>query len=73
MNQYDHRQRTWILTQKTKKLSLNLRWSLTPQQSILLGSTYLKSNFESKSIINEKQDIDSVGYYLQHQHKSDKN
>ncbi|HHW51801.1 MAG TPA: TonB-dependent receptor [Acinetobacter towneri] len=57
---------------ENKEGDLNLRWSLTPQQSILLGSTYLKSNFESKSIKNEKQDIDSVGYYLQHQHKSEK-
>ncbi|NNG82352.1 TonB-dependent receptor [Acinetobacter sp. ANC 5378] len=51
---------------------LNLRWSLTPQQNILLGSTYLKSDFKSNSIKNTKQNIDSVGYYLQHQHKSEK-
>jgi vitamin B12 transporter len=51
---------------------LNLRWSLTPQQNILFGSTYLKSDFKSNSIKNAKQNIDSIGYYLQHQHKSEK-
>jgi vitamin B12 transporter len=34
---------------------LNLRWSLTPQQNILFGSTYLKSDFKSNSIKNTKQ------------------
>ncbi|MDM1292256.1 TonB-dependent receptor plug domain-containing protein [Acinetobacter indicus] len=57
---------------ENKEGDVNLRWAFTPQQSILLGSTYLKSDFQSNSIKDKKQDIDSLGYYLQHQYSSEK-
>lgn len=51
---------------------LNLKWLITPTQNILIGTTFLDSKFESKSIENQSQKISSTGYYIQHQYDVDK-
>ena len=58
-------------TQNTES-DLNLKWLLHPQHNLLLGATRLESTFESRSIENQKQDIQSYGYYIQHQYDSEK-
>ena len=51
---------------------LNLKWFITPNQNILVGTTLLDSKFKSKSIENQSQKISSTGYYIQHQYNTDK-
>lgn len=48
---------------------LSLKWNLLPHQNILLGVSYLDSEYETPSIKDKKQSIDSVGYYVQHQYQ----
>lgn len=57
---------------KNNEGDLNIKWLLNPQQNILAGATYLKSDFKSNDVKNAKQSVDSVGYYLQHQYNSEK-
>lgn len=51
---------------------LNLRWAFSPEQNILLGATVLNAEYVSNTILKDKQTIDSRGYYIQHQFKTDK-
>lgn len=51
---------------------LNLKWNVNTENSLLIGATYLESDFKSNDIKNKKQSIDSVGYYVQHQYQTEK-
>lgn len=51
---------------------VNLKWLITPNQNILVGTTFLDSKFESKSIENQIQKNSSTGYYIQHQYDANK-
>ncbi|WOE30477.1 MULTISPECIES: TonB-dependent receptor plug domain-containing protein [unclassified Acinetobacter] len=46
---------------------INLLWKFTPNQNLLAGVTYLDSKYQSNTIKNNNQHINSTGYYLQHQ------
>ncbi len=50
---------------------LNLKWKFTPQQNILVGATYNDANYQTNTITNNDQSVESTGYYLQHQFKND--
>ena len=50
---------------------LNLRWKFTPQQNILIGATYNDANYQTNTIKNNDQSVESTGYYVQHQFKND--
>ena len=51
---------------------LNLKWLISPNQNILVGTTFLDSKFESKSLKNLSQKNSSTGYYIQHQYNTNK-
>lgn len=51
---------------------LNAKWQFTPAQNILVGASIDNTEYQDASILNGKQSIDSTGYYLQHQYKTDK-
>ena len=51
---------------------LNLNWNVDSKNNLLAGVTYLKSDFKSNDVKDKKQSIDSTGYYVQHQYKTDK-
>lgn len=51
---------------------LNLNWNIDSKNNLLAGVTYLKSDFKSNDVKDKKQSIDSTGYYVQHQYKTDK-
>ena len=51
---------------------LNLNWNVNSKNNLLAGVTYLKSDFKSNDVKDKKQSIDSTGYYVQHQYKTDK-
>lgn len=57
---------------KRNEGDLNIKWQFTPTQNILAGTSIDKTAYKDASILNGKQDIDSAGYYLQHQYKTDK-
>ncbi|MEN8407841.1 TonB-dependent receptor plug domain-containing protein [Acinetobacter seifertii] len=57
---------------KRNEGDLNIKWQFTPTQNILAGTSIDKTEYKDASILNGKQDIDSAGYYLQHQYKTDK-
>ena len=48
---------------------LNLKWGFLPHQNVLFGVNYLDSEYETPSITDQKQSVDTVGYYLQHQYQ----
>nr|WP_298891346.1 TonB-dependent receptor [uncultured Acinetobacter sp.] len=48
---------------------LNLKWDFLPQQNILFGLNYLDAEYETTTITNGKQTVDSLGYYIQHQYQ----
>ncbi|MCH7350455.1 MULTISPECIES: TonB-dependent receptor [unclassified Acinetobacter] len=51
---------------------LNLKWKFTPNQNILVGTTYTDANYKTNTILKGDQSVDSTGYYLQHQFKNEK-
>ncbi len=57
---------------KRNEGDLNIKWQFTPTQNILAGTSIDKTEYKDASILNGKQNIDSAGYYLQHQYKTDK-
>ena len=57
---------------KRNEGDLNVKWQFTPTQNILAGASIDKTEYKDASILNGKQNIDSAGYYLQHQYKTDK-
>ncbi|WP_049236154.1 TonB-dependent receptor plug domain-containing protein [Moraxella canis] len=57
---------------KNQDADIHAKWYISPNQNILAGISYLKSDFKSGDIKDSKQEIDSYGYYLQHQYNSDK-
>lgn len=57
---------------KRNEGDLNIKWQFTPTQNILAGASTDNTSYKDFSIENGKQSIDSTGYYLQHQYKTDK-
>ncbi len=57
---------------KRNEGDLNVKWQFTQAQNILVGASIDNTEYQDASILNGKQDIDSTGYYLQHQYKTDK-
>lgn len=57
---------------KAQEIDLHGKWSFSPTQNILIGATGNHSEFESNKIKDEKQEVDTIGYYVQHQYNSDK-
>lgn len=50
---------------------LNLKWKFTPSQNILIGATYNDANYQTNTLKNKDQSVESTGYYLQHQFKNE--
>lgn len=48
----------------------NLQWNFTASQNVLFGVNYLGAEYESNTITASTQDIDSIGYYIQHQYNA---
>lgn len=57
---------------KRNEGDLNTKWQFTPTQNVLVGASFDNTEYKNPSILNKKQDIDSAGYYIQHQYKTDK-
>lgn len=57
----------------TKRIEgdLNLQWSFTKNQNILIGANSASTDVESLSISPNSKNMDTIGYYLQHQFKTD--
>jgi len=51
---------------------INLRWNFTPKQNVLFGVNLLNARYDSNTIQDNKKTIDTTGYYIQHQFKSDR-
>ncbi|MGG2096440.1 TonB-dependent receptor [Acinetobacter haemolyticus] len=49
---------------------LNAKWSFTSHQNILGGVTYNRSKYDASSSPEAVRDINSTGYYLQHQYNN---
>ena len=45
---------------------LHLNWKMTDHQNVLIGSSLNYANIESYSINGQKQNLDTIGYYIQH-------
>ena len=56
---------------KRNEGDLNLKWQFTPNQNILAGASLDNQEYHDAAILNGTQEIDSKGYYLQHQYKTD--
>ncbi len=57
---------------ENNQADLNLKWKFTPNQNILVGATYNDANYQSNTITNNDQSVESTGYYVQHQFKNDR-
>ena len=57
---------------KTDEYELNGKWDFRPNQNILVGVTGSQAEFDSNTITNNIQKVDTIGYYAQHQYNSDK-
>lgn len=57
---------------KNQDADIHAKWHIAPNQNILVGLSHLKSDFKSGDVKDGKQEIDSHGYYLQHQYNSNK-
>lgn len=57
---------------KSEEYDLNVKWQFTPSQNVLIGATSNQSEFDSNTITDGFKQIDTVGYYAQHQYNSDK-
>lgn len=56
---------------KTQEAELYGKWQFTPHQNILLGTTYQTIKGDAISFTAPyKGDVDSQGYYIQHQYKN---
>lgn len=55
-----------------QEIDLNTKWAFAPNHNILIGATGSRSEFQSNTITDGKQEVDTIGYYLQHQYNSDK-
>lgn len=51
---------------------INVRWKLHQDHNILAGVAYNNAEFESNTIVNGLQEVESYGYYLQHQYNNGK-
>ncbi|MDO7215391.1 TonB-dependent receptor [Acinetobacter nosocomialis] len=71
-NEEYHESSPYHADTKRNEGDLNIKWQFTPTQNILAGTSIDKTEYKDASILNGKQDIDSAGYYLQHQYKTDK-
>lgn len=61
----------YIAKTKRNEGDLNLKWQFSPDQNILAGSSIDLNQYKDNSILNGKQNIDSAGYYVQHQYEKD--
>lgn len=61
----------YIAKTKRNEGDLNLKWQFSPDQNILAGTSIDLNQYRDNSILNGKQNIDSTGYYIQHQYKKD--
>lgn len=51
---------------------LNAKWQFTDNQNILVGASTDHQQYKDAYITNGKQEVDSTGYYFQHQYKTEK-
>jgi vitamin B12 transporter len=51
---------------------LNAKWQLNAQHNILAGVSLDQQEYQNAALRHTKQQIDSIGYYLQHQYQSEK-
>lgn len=51
---------------------VNAQINFASNQNVLVGTTFNTSEYESNTITNGTQDIDTIGYYVQHQYNTDK-
>jgi len=47
---------------------INLQWNFAKNQNLLVGASINNADIKSLAIKGEKQDLDSNGYYIQHQY-----
>ncbi|UXI50925.1 MULTISPECIES: TonB-dependent receptor plug domain-containing protein [Acinetobacter] len=67
----DQNSSTDFIHSKTQEAELYGQWQFTPHQNILLGSTYRETQGDVISYGSPyKGDIDSAGYYIQHQYQN---
>ena len=55
---------------ENNEADLNLKWDFTAHQNLLFGVNYLSAEYQSNTISQGKQEVDSIGYYLQHQYQN---
>ncbi|CAG67555.1 ligand-gated channel protein [Acinetobacter baylyi] len=55
---------------ETNEGDLNAIWKFTAHQNILAGVTYSKSEYDSSSSPEAVRNINTTGYYLQHQYQN---
>lgn len=51
---------------------VNAQINFASNQNVLVGTTFNTSEYESNTISNGTQDIDTIGYYVQHQYNTNK-
>ncbi|WP_111885380.1 TonB-dependent receptor plug domain-containing protein [Acinetobacter sp. CFCC 11171] len=67
----DQNSSTDFIHSKTQEAELYGKWQFTPHQNILLGSTYREIQGNAISYGSPYEgDIDSAGYYIQHQYQN---
>lgn len=50
---------------------VNLKWKLSEHQNLLVGASINNADITSLSIVGLKRDLNSTGYYVQHQYDTD--
>lgn len=57
---------------ETNEVDLNAKWNLLNNNNVLIGLTQRDAELRSNNIIDNKQSVESNGFYVQHQYNSKK-
>ncbi|WP_180186314.1 TonB-dependent siderophore receptor [Acinetobacter sp. YH01008] len=63
---------SYLFNTERDEADLSAKWKLSNTQHLLLGASLNQTNIESYSILGQKQDLDSIGYYVQHNYDTNK-
>ena len=62
---------SYLFNTERNEADLSAKWKLSNSQHVLFGTNLNQANVESYAILGQKQDLDSIGYYVQHNYDTE--
>jgi len=63
---------SYLFNTERDEADVSAKWKLSNTQHLLFGANLNQANVESYAILGQKQDLDSIGYYVQHNYDTNK-